>query len=729
MKRSSRRVAGLAAAGAALAAVTAAGLAERTAVAASFTVLAQLHWLWIPAAVGLESVSMAAFAIMLRRLLAAGGARVGVRPMLATAYAANAVSVSVPLAGPALATAFTFRRFTQQGADAPLAGWSLLAGGLPSSAAAVLVVVGGGLASGIVLVTAVTVPGGVLAVAGLVGAVAAVRRPRLRGALERPAGWMLRQGSRMLRRPVAEPDRTIRAWAQRLSSLQLSPSGWLTATALALANWLADAAVLAVSIRATGATIPWHDFLLVYGSGVAAQSLNITPGGLGVTEGTLSLALVAAGLGASQALAAVLLYRLASFWLVALAGWLVVFWLRRPRARRGHGPSRRTPHEQDAAMAADVGTTDTPTGLRAHELVLLHGQPGSPADWQLVSGRLPAPLHAVAVDRPGYGSSPLPAAGFAANARAVLDDLDSRDIARAVLVGHSYGGGVALSAASLAPGRVTAVVLLASVGPGCVTGWDRLLAAPGAGQLCALVAWRLTPWMARARLAGIARRRGRPLRADEHVNWQVWGYAGYGHLPLWSTFLTEQRALLHELDELEDALASVRAPVLVLADPQDTVVPFETARRLARALPDARLQLVEGAGHHLPRRAPAVVADAIAAFLAAAEITDVPDDSASRDVNSSRVLSVLVGWRRYPAGSGAMGLEEGRHRWQIPVTTVRAATHPGRGEARSPRCAPASESPPNEPPASAPKHAGGSWWRSPRSLPCWLSWWHWSRSS
>ena len=40
---------------------------------------------------------MAAFAIMFRRLLAAGGASVDVRPMLATAYAANAVSVSVPL--------------------------------------------------------------------------------------------------------------------------------------------------------------------------------------------------------------------------------------------------------------------------------------------------------------------------------------------------------------------------------------------------------------------------------------------------------------------------------------------------------------------------------------------------------------------------------------------------------------------------------------------------------
>jgi pimeloyl-ACP methyl ester carboxylesterase len=433
----------------------------------------------------------------------------------------------------------------------------------------------------------------------------------------------------MLRRPAADPGRTIRAWAQRLGSLQLPPSGWITATGLALANWLADAAVLAVSIRATGATVPWHDLLLVYGSGIAAQSLNITPGGLGVAEGSLSLALVATGLGAGQALAAALLYRLASFWLVALAGWLVVFWLRRPRARRGPGLSRRTPHEQDATMATDLGITDTPAGLRAHELVLLHGQPGSPADWHLVARRLPAPLHAVAADRPGYGSSRLPAGGFAANARAVLDDLDSRGITRAVLVGHSYGGGVALSAASLAPGRVVAVVLLASVGPGCVTSWDRLLAAPGAGRLCAQVAWCLTPWMARARLAGIARRRGRPLRPDEHVNWQVWGHAGHGHRPLWRTFLTEQRALLRELDELEHAIASVRAPVLVLADPKDTVVPFETARLLARALPDVRLQLVEGAGHHLPRRASAVVADAIVAFLATAQITDVPDHSVS----------------------------------------------------------------------------------------------------
>ena len=664
----SRQAARIAAAIVAIAALAAAGVAGRAAVAASFTVLGHLHWLWIPAALLLESVSMAAFAIMLRRLLAAGGASVGIRPMLATAYAANAVSVSVPLAGPALATAFTFRRFTRQGADAPLVGWSLLAGGVISSAAAVLIVVGGGLTSGNILVTAVTVPGGVLAVAVLFAAVVAVRRPRLRDALERLAGWMLRQGSRILHRPAADPGRTIRVWAQRLGSLQLPPSGWITATGLALANWLADAAVLAVSIRATGAVVPWHVLLLVYGSGIAAQSLNIMPGGLGVTEGTLSLALVATGLGASQALAAVLLYRLASFWLVALAGWLVLLWLRRPRARRGTEPRRARPcgpadpatrwhqdtpvHEtslpsapprnRTPAMTADTRTTDRPARLAAHELVLLHGQPGSPADWQPVTARLPAQLHAIAADRPGYGSSTLPAGGFAANARAVLDDLDARGITRAVLVGHSYGGGVALAAAALAPRRVEAVILLASVGPGCVNGWDKLLAAPGTGQLCALVAWRLTPWIARARLARTARRRGRPLRPDEHVNWQVWGHPGRGHRPLWRTFLTEQRALLDELGELEHAIASVQAPVLLLADPRDTLVPLDTARRLARALPDARLQLIDGAGHHLPRRAPDAVADAIVAFLAAAEQQAARDEARSLTFGGRRRAKAAV---------------------------------------------------------------------------------------
>jgi putative heme transporter len=330
---------------AAAGALAGAAATHRAVLAASLATLGHVQWIWIPAVIVLESASVAALAGMQRRLLAAGGASVGVRPMLATTFAANALSVSVPLAGPELGTAFTFRRYTGQGADAALAAWSLMVGGVVSAATVALLIAGGGLSSGDLPVTAAAAATGLLAAAGLAAASAAARRARIRGALSRPAAWMVRRGSRLLRRPAEDPVQVIRSWAGRLGSLRLPLSGWLVVTGLALANWLADAAVLTVSIHAVGAAVPWHVLLLAYGSGVGAQSVNVTPGGVGLTEGTLGLVLVTSGLRAGQALAAVLLYRLISFWLVASAGWLVFLWLRR------HRPAMRGPAAQRCGQA------------------------------------------------------------------------------------------------------------------------------------------------------------------------------------------------------------------------------------------------------------------------------------------------------------------------------------------------------------------------------------------
>jgi len=250
-------------------------------------------------------------------------------------------------------------------------------------------------------------------------------------------------------------------------------------------------------------------------------------------------------------------------------------------------------------------------------VVLLHGQPGSGADWQQVIGELPDGLGVVAPDRPGYGASPRPAGGFAAGARAVVAELDARGIDRAVLVGHSYGGGVALAAARLAPERVEALVLLASVGPGCLTWTDWALAAPAGGEFLAFVAWRLTPWLARAVLGAVRLLRRRPLAPDQAVNWQIWGNSHYDRGPVWRSFLTEQRALVRELDEVTASLPDVNQPVLLVADPRDKIVSVRSTRRLAAALPDARVVLLDGPGHHLPRRAAPRIAGAIAEFLGA----------------------------------------------------------------------------------------------------------------
>jgi pimeloyl-ACP methyl ester carboxylesterase/uncharacterized membrane protein YbhN (UPF0104 family) len=590
----------------AVAVMAGAAAAERSRLAGSVTVLAHLRWTWLPVGILLEALSMSAFAAMFRRLLTVGHVRPARSSMLATVYAANALSASVPLAGPGLAAAYLFRRFTRLGAGVLLAGWALLAGGVISTATWIIVLAMGGLASGRTLAFAITVPCVALALIALTTIVVAARRPRLRAALLRYLTHALKLGAKLLRWPATDPQLALRAWAGRFGSRRLPLASWALAAVDSLVNWLADAAVLAVSILAVGAAVPWRDLLLVYLAGIGAQSLSLTPGGLAITEGAISVALVASGLHVGPAVAAAVLYRLVSFWLIAAIGWLILL----VRARRPAAESAPEPELEPAPG-------DPPASERgAHELVLLHGQPGSAADWQAVIARLPAQLHAVATDRPGYGTSERPAAGFSGNARAVLEDLDERKVGSAVLVAHSWAGGIALRAAALAPDRVKAVVLLAGVGPGSVSILDWLLAAPVFGPVSAQLMWRWTPWIARARLAWLRRRNGRPLYPGEHISLQVWGQKGGGAEPLWRAFLTEQRALLSELADLEATIPSIGVPVLLLADPADQIVPIMTAERLAEELPDARLRLVAHASHHLPRRAPDAVVEAITGFLA-----------------------------------------------------------------------------------------------------------------
>ena len=178
-------------------------------------------------------------------------------------------------------------------------------------------------------------------------------------------------------------------------------------------------------------------------------------------------------------------------------------------------------------------------------------------------------------------------------------------------------------------------MLLAGVGPGSVSIVDWLLAAPVIGPLSAQVMWRWTPWIARARLAWLsgAAKAGRWTRASHSACRS--GASRPGAEPRWRAFLTEQRALLSELAELEGALPDIGAPVLLLADPADQIVPIMTAQRLASELPDARLRLISDAGHHLPRRAPGAVAEAIAGFTAALDNAGAPASERSGQAGRS----------------------------------------------------------------------------------------------
>ncbi|MEH3054397.1 MAG: alpha/beta hydrolase [Patulibacter minatonensis] len=111
-----------------------------------------------------------------------------------------------------------------------------------------------------------------------------------------------------------------------------------------------------------------------------------------------------------------------------------------------------------------LGYDDTPGGDRA--IVLVHGLAASRAVWASTVPLLVARgWRVVAVDVPGFGASPPAGDGFELDAVAgalvagLPDDLD-----RFTLVGHSMGGAVALTAASLAAERVDGLVLCASAG-------------------------------------------------------------------------------------------------------------------------------------------------------------------------------------------------------------------------------------------------------------------------
>jgi pimeloyl-ACP methyl ester carboxylesterase len=248
----------------------------------------------------------------------------------------------------------------------------------------------------------------------------------------------------------------------------------------------------------------------------------------------------------------------------------------------------------------------------ADAALLLHGQPGTAADWSAVISALGRGSRVVAIDRPGWDGAG-PARDLAGNVAAALAALDARGIARAVVAGHSLGAAVAVALAARHPHRVTALVLAApAANAASLDRIDRWLAAPGLAELAAVGAMGGVGLA--ASVAGIRRRMARTAGVPEE-------YLAASRRTLlapraWRAYAVEQRALVRDLPALEPELATTIAPATILAGDQDHIVDPAAARRLAEQLPCARLELVPGAGHLLPQCEPERVAAAIAAALA-----------------------------------------------------------------------------------------------------------------
>jgi pimeloyl-ACP methyl ester carboxylesterase len=242
-----------------------------------------------------------------------------------------------------------------------------------------------------------------------------------------------------------------------------------------------------------------------------------------------------------------------------------------------------------------------------HPVLLLHGQPGGPEDWDRVVAEIAGRARTVAVSRPGWDGHSAPS-GLEGNAALAFRVLERANLPRAVVVGHSLGGAVGAWMAAAHPDGVAALVLLApAANTDALVPLDHLLAVPLLGDVLSAAS------MAAAGGA-LATAPGRRLMGA------VLGVDVSELQPLsrrllnprsWRAFVFEQRMLLRELPSLEHRLSEIIAPTTIVAGTADRIVPRQSARRLVDQIPGAALVELTGAHHLLHHQRPTQVAEII----------------------------------------------------------------------------------------------------------------------
>ncbi len=137
--------------------------------------------------------------------------------------------------------------------------------------------------------------------------------------------------------PRLDPDATSRLLekvANRITVLINNRRTLWWAFTWAGLNWIFDAACLWVFLWAFGHVTSPIDLLVAYGLANILAAIPVTPAGLGVIEGVLIPTLVGFGVPHSQAILAVLAYRLVNFWIpipIGGAAYASLEWRRGPR--------------------------------------------------------------------------------------------------------------------------------------------------------------------------------------------------------------------------------------------------------------------------------------------------------------------------------------------------------------------------------------------------------------
>jgi pimeloyl-ACP methyl ester carboxylesterase len=254
---------------------------------------------------------------------------------------------------------------------------------------------------------------------------------------------------------------------------------------------------------------------------------------------------------------------------------------------------------------------------RGPPILFLHGLGGSSYSWRFVAPRLAATHRVIAIDLRGFGRSDKPfdrAYSAADHAAVVRAFIKAANLTRVTLVGHSYGGMVALRLAldrRLEPQRIARLVLMSTPAfPQAFSTGVSFLRKPVLPYLALL----LVPPELTASLALMMEKFGFDRVTDKDISI----YADPLSAPGGPHALIET-ALQIIPDDLPHLIArypTLTKPTLALWCRDDQVVPLSTGQKLQRTIPGARLAVVEGCDHMPAEQAPGAVVAEIRRFLA-----------------------------------------------------------------------------------------------------------------
>jgi pimeloyl-ACP methyl ester carboxylesterase len=221
------------------------------------------------------------------------------------------------------------------------------------------------------------------------------------------------------------------------------------------------------------------------------------------------------------------------------------------------------------------------------------------------------PHHTLIVpDLIGFGdSSPLRRGQHAeAEARALLVLMDREGVESFDLVGHDFGGPVALWLWHLAPERVRTIALIATNAfrDTPIPGVLQVARIPGLGEavfrllmsrIGLLIMWR----------QATGDRAAYPLRSFRECL-----VSDSGVRSTREVFLLSLRELDRLYREVEDALPTIRVPSVVIWGERDPFFPVTQGQRLAKAIAPGAFAVLRGCGHFVPQERPAEVARCLA---------------------------------------------------------------------------------------------------------------------